>query len=400
MAIGVHAGARASAAMELDHPLVVQPRPVEQEGRDRLQKYKYVCFLGKGGFAEVAKYIDTETGREIAIKSINKQNYRSGANLGAIKELQAMQEVHHENVLCLYDAFPYGDRVHLCLEYCATDLSQLIRDRSVQLSEANVKCLMQQMLRGTAAVHSCGFMHRDLKPDNMLITSHGIVKLADFGHAAPFPSADQPMFHRVVTLWYRAPELLLHCGWYGPAIDSWSIGCILAELVLRQPLFPAQPARPELEEREQLAQIYRLLGTPVDSASEAEAAAAALAACGLEVEAAVLQSQTASSAAASTAESSTAVSPAPRALMSNCPVWPGCSSLPGYAEFEPRTPQPWRLILPGVSEVARDLLSQLLVFDPLRRLTPAQALEHRWFKEQPLPCEPSMIPLPSTVAMR
>jgi cyclin-dependent kinase 7 len=290
----------------------------------------------------------------------------------------------------LYDAFPFGDRIHLVLEFCATDLSAIIRDTAIPLGEAHVKGFFQQILTGISYVHSRRFMHRDIKPENVLLTSGGVVKLADFGHAAPFPVLDRSLFYRVVTLLYRAPELLLRARYYSPAVDMWAAGCILAELLLRQPLFPCGGYDPDdTEERPQLASIFRLLGTPIDPDVDPNAAAEAFSAVGMQEEAASLT--------ASAGESSAPLPrPSPRPLASNLPVWPGCSSLPGHAEFEPRKPQPWRSIIPSgaASDGALDLLSQLVVYDPLRRLTADQALQHRWFASEPKPTPPEKLPLP------
>jgi serine/threonine protein kinase len=186
----------------------------------------------------------------------------------------------------------------------------------------------------------------------------------------------------------------------------WSLGCVFAELLLRGPIFPAQPQRPEHEEREQLAQIFRIMGTPIDPDTDPQAAAAAFAAAGLEAEAesvaaaaaAAAAAATSSAASAAAASSSTLPTPVhPQPLPCNLPVWPGCSSLPGHADFEARKPQPWASVFPPgwVSAGALDLLSQLLVFDPLRRLTAEQALRHPYFSAEPLPTPPERLPLPA-----
>jgi len=154
-----------------------------------------------------------------------------------------MQELKHRNVVQLYDVFPHLDRVYMVLERCVTDLNKLVLDGSVLLTEAHIKSIAKQMLAGMEYVHGRGFMHRDLKPENILIAHDGTVKVADFGHAAPVavsPGRDGRQHHVVVTLWYRAPELLLGARHYGPAVDMWAIGCILGELLLRSALFPGQ----------------------------------------------------------------------------------------------------------------------------------------------------------------
>ena len=489
-----------SVSRYLPPSTAIAPPLPDLEGKSRLAAYRFVALLGKGTFAEVAKYevVPAEeaaalagpsaarglAAREepsfVAIKSVNRLSYRSGANLGAVKELQAIQEARpHRNVVRLLETFAFGDRVHLVLEFCASDLARTLRDRSLALGEAHVKGFLQQILAGVAHVHACGLLHRDLKPDNVLLTADGVVKLADFGHAGPqiderdfdglvgagtgggpaamdeggagegsggAPSplsvaaaalgatgasllAPRSYFYRVVTLWYRAPELLLGARYYTPAVDMWAVGAILAELLLRQVLFPAQPQRPEVEEREQLAQIFRVMGTPIDPLVDPQAAAAAYAAAGISVEggaSATVEaaggagaSSSSSSSTSSSSSSSSSSSPSstssanlsalpparPRPLAANLPVWPGCASLPGACAFEPRRPQPWRKVFPleagnppsfqgpGASALALDLLSQLLVFDPARRLSATEALRHPWFAEEPLPAPASRLPV-------
>lgn len=477
------------------------PIALEDIGRELLRRYRQVELIGKGAFAEVSKHEDSATGRLVAIKRILKDSYKGGVNLGAIKELQALQELQHENILKLYNVFFFGDRIHLVLELATTDLTRIIRDRTLLLKEADCKGFMVQVLRALAYMHKHHFMHRDLKPDNIMLLRDGTVKLADFGHAARFPDPFQPMFHKVVTVWYRAPELLFQSSHHSPAVDLWSIGCILAELVLRQPLFPGTDV-----ETDQLAQIFRLLGTPIDPTAAAAAGAGALfseelarvgaglghsagggggaggegavtggtaggdsalqqtdtaaietadaeeavnrlGSCsshnsrrlqngssiaeaffamaaaaelrkgqqsssssggeGMQLEAEQVESRSAGAAGGRVSSTSSA-SPA-AAAGSSVPgiggrIWPGCSSLPGFAEFEAREAQPWDRIVPaaalGYSPLLLDLLQGLLQLDPCRRLTAQQALEHPWFAAEPLPTLPGSLPLPALSAGR
>lgn len=149
---------------------------IDAVGRERLRAYRFIEPIGKGGFAEVDKWEQVATHRIVAIKRIMKAEYRGGVNLGAIKELQALQELHHRNILNLLDVFSYGDRVHLVLEYAACDLTAVIRDRRIKLTEAHVKGYIQQILAGVEFMHARHFLHRDLKPDNVLLLGDGTVK--------------------------------------------------------------------------------------------------------------------------------------------------------------------------------------------------------------------------------
>jgi cyclin-dependent kinase 7 len=297
----------------------------------------------------------------------------------------------------LYDVFPYGECLHLVLEYCVGDLTHVIRNRNVVLTEAHVKGYFRQILSAIAFCHACRLMHRDIKPDNVLLSPQGEVKLADFGHAARFPGVDDALFPRVVTLWYRAPELLAGARYYGPAIDIWAAGCVLGELLLRQPLFPGRET-----ERDQLAQIFRLLGTPVDT--ELDAPGPAPPRQGAQpgsVAVAVVQPPPPPPPTAH-ADLSTGALPGPfSATAAASPAWPGCTALPGWADYEARPPQPWRTIFPSTvaSDGALDLLSRMLVYDPASRISAADALRHPWFSMAPAPAPPESLPLPTSAAV-
>ena len=367
--------------------------------------------------------MDTTTGRLVAIKRVSKESYKRGINMSGVKEAFALHEVSHANVLRLYEIFTYGERLHLVLEFCVADLSSLIKDRSTPLSEAAVKCVMGQLLAGLAAVHAVGLLHRDLKPDNLLFAPNGDLKLADFGHAARAPAGspltaatEPPMWHEVVTLWYRAPELLCGAKFHGPPVDIWAAGCIFGELLLRQPLFCATEDSP----LKQMAAIIRLLGTPVDplvgdgvggggDAPPAPASSSNVdddARTGVDWQAGLA----ADSAAGVTDGPCERESLAQLVLAGGAPsrarllqpssdplAWPGCSSLPGWAEFQPRSAQPWRAIFAAASPSAPalDLLSKLLVYDPNRRWSAAQALQHPWFAAEPRALQPAALPLPA-----
>lgn len=372
----------------------------EAAGVSELAGYRFIRYLGSGGFARVSLYVAPD-GREVAIKSVSRAAHASGVNLGAVKELQALNEFAHPNVLACRAAIAQGDRVHLVLDFCAGDLRGIARisDASLALPEAAIKGFFVQLLRALAALHCARIMHRDVKPENILLTAGGLVKLADFGHATRIPlggpGADAPPMHsRVVTLWYRAPELLARARSHGAQVDMWAAGAVLAELFTRQPLFPATPARPEDEDAAQLAAIARVLGTPVDPLTDAAATRAAYAAASLT--AAEVDAMTAPLTAISTLGAA-ATRARTRGLPTPLPLWPGATSLPGWLSIEPRTPTPWRALHPAfaaASVPAIDLLSRLVAYDPRLRLTAAEALAHEWFSHEPRALEPEFLPKP------
>ena len=414
---------------------IPSPLTIDEQGQKKYKLYRHISFLGKGAFADVNLYMDTQhTNREVAIKSIKKQEYSRGINLGAIKELQIIQELKgHPNIIQLYDVFAYDNRIHLVLEYCITDLNIIIKNTSILLNEAAIKGYLYQICQGLLYCHQqCRIMHRDMKPENLLITTKGIVKLADFGHATKFPEDNTATFPKVITLWYRPPELLMGGRYVSPAVDIWSLGCIMAELYLRQPLFPCQPNRPENEEREQLSSIIRLLGTPIDPYNEYNLALQTWIQCGytepeLQQYMKINNTQYSSSSSLSssmfpssttvasqdamlvddiiihrnqsdtpsTISSSSSFIPIPSSTV-HCPVWLGCSNLPKHAEYESRKPQPWRSIFPTglVSDQGIDLLSKMLVYDPLQRITIEEILMHPYFTTEPLPLSADKLPLP------
>ena len=367
----------------------------DEEGRTKLSHYTLLRFLGSGRFAEVAAYRSEAFG-SVAMKMCSRESHLQGVSKSAVQELRVLQELQHPNVLRLLDAFAFGDRLHMVLELCDFSLKDLV-DARVALPEGAVKSIMQQLFSGLAHVHARRYMHRDIKTENILVAGGGVCKLADFGAAAPTMSAlgegraaPRALFPGVVTLWYRAPELLMRAGTHGPAVDAWSMGCVLAELVLGQVIFRGGPrveGSAASEEEGQLAAIARLLGAPCDPSTDAAGARRALAAAGLrqgDVDALALPSGEARL----------------RGLSAPLPLWPGCSALPGCPTFPEGgcTPQAWRgmhAALQAVTSPCVDLLSRLLVWDPALRLTAEEALAHPWFSAQPPPCQPRDLPRPS-----
>lgn len=192
-------------------------------------------------------------------------------------------------------------------------------------------------LKGLAVCHKKWVLHRDMKPNNLLIAADGQLKLGDFGLARLFGSPDRKFTHQVFAVWYRAPELLFGAKQYGPAVDIWATGCIFAELLLRKPFLPGG------SDLDQIGKIFAAFGTP-------------------------RQSQ-----------------------------WPDVASLPDFVEFQFVPAPPLRTLFPMASEDALDLLSKMFTLDPKNRITAQQALEHRYFSSVPAPTRPDLLPKPSKV---
>jgi len=179
---------------------------------------------------------------------------------------------------------------------------------------------MHQLLKGVCYCHTRRILHRDLKPQNLLIDTEGVLKIADFGLARAFGVPLRQYTHEVVTLWYRAPEILLGSRHYATAMDIWSVGCIFAELVTRKPFFAGD------SEIDQLFHIFRILGTP------------------------------------------------------NEEMWPGVTSLTDFKQAFPLWhPQKLSNALRNLSPDGVDLLQRMLIYNPADRISAREALTHPYF---------------------
>ncbi|KTG44599.1 hypothetical protein cypCar_00001088 [Cyprinus carpio] len=183
--------------------------------QSRAKRYEKLDFLGEGQFATVYKARDKTTNTIVAIKKI-KVGHRTEAKDGA-----------------LLDAFGHKSNISLVFDFMETDLEVIIKDTSLVLTPANIKAYILMTLQGLEYMHNYWILHRDLKPNNLLLDENGVLKLADFGLAKAFGSPNRVYTHQVVTRWYRAPELLFGARMYGVGVDMWAVGCILAELLLR-----------------------------------------------------------------------------------------------------------------------------------------------------------------------
>lgn len=239
----------------------------------------------------------------------------------AIREISILKELSHPNVVQFKDVVHADKKLYLVFEYLDQDLKRFM-DSVPALRPALVKSYLFQLINGIAFCHAHRVLHRDLKPQNLLIDRTGKLKLADFGLARAFGIPVRHYTHEVVTLWYRAPEILLGSKKYSTPVDIWSIGCIFAEMVMRNPLFPGD------SEIDQLHKIFHALGTPTEE------------------------------------------------------MWEGVSNLPDYSTRFPN----WykRHIGETVKNLdtqGLDLLSQMLIYDPEKRITAQGALSHPFFDD-------------------
>ncbi|MBA0819299.1 hypothetical protein Gohar_021143, partial [Gossypium harknessii] len=213
--------------------------------------------IGQGTYSNVYKARDLLTGKIVALKKVRFDNLDPQSVKFMAREILVLRKLNHPNVIKLEGLVTsrMSSSLYLVFDYMEHDLAGLTASPGFKFTEPQVKCFMKQLLSGLEHCHKQGVLHRDIKCSNLLINNEGILKIADFG-LATFYEQKQPLTNRVITLWYRPPELLLGTTYYGVGVDLWSAGCILAELFYGKPIVPART------EVEQLHKIFKLCGSP------------------------------------------------------------------------------------------------------------------------------------------
>ncbi|CBH15519.1 CDC2-related protein kinase [Trypanosoma brucei gambiense DAL972] len=292
--------------------------------KDQFDRYNRMDILGEGTYGVVYRAVDRATGQIVALKKVRLDRTDEGIPQTALREVSILQEIHHPNIVNLLDVICADGKLYLIFEYVDHDLKKALEKRGGAFTGTTLKKIIYQLLEGLSFCHRHRIVHRDLKPANILVTTDNSVKIADFGLARAFQIPMHTYTHEVVTLWYRAPEILLGEKHYTPAVDMWSIGCIFAELARGKVLFRGD------SEIGQLFEIFQVLGTPMD------------------------------------AEGS----------------WLGVSSLPDYRDVFPKwSGKPLTQVLPALDGDAVDLLSQMLRYNPAERISAKAALQHPWFSD-------------------
>ncbi|XP_074567503.1 mitogen-activated protein kinase 4-like [Curcuma longa] len=292
-------------------------------------KYAPMQLLGKGAYGVVCSSLNRETSEKVAIKKIKNVFGDRIDALRTLREIKILRKIKHDNVIALKDIMlPSTKRsftdVYLVFELMDTDLEQIIRS-SQPLSDEHCQCFMFQLLRGLKYLHSANVIHRDLKPGNLLVNSDCELKIGDFGLARTKSPSGEGMDKYVVTLWYRAPELLVCSDSYDAAIDMWSVGCIFAGILGRKPLFPGTDSAHQLE------LILDTLGVNHDVGDF---------------------------------------------------DFVSDHSIRDYIESLPDSPGiPFATIFPDANPLALDLLKKLLVFNPAKRINATEALEHPYMAQ-------------------
>ncbi|KAG2313996.1 hypothetical protein Bca4012_064621 [Brassica carinata] len=302
----------------------------------RADSFEKLDKIGQGTYSNVYRARDLNQKKIVALKKVRFDNLEPESVRFMAREIQILRRLDHPNIIKLEGLVTsrMSCSLYLVFEYMEHDLAGLASHPAVKFSESQVKCYLQQLLSGLDHCHSRGVLHRDIKGSNLLIDNSGVLKIADFGLASFFdPRQTQPLTSRVVTLWYRPPELLLGATRYGAAVDLWSTGCILAEL------YAGKPTMPGRTEVEQLHKIFKLCGSPSEE------------------------------------------------------YWVK-SKLPHATIFKPT--QPYKRVVDETfkefPQPALALLETLLSVNPDDRGTATSALESEFFSTRPLPCDPSSLP--------
>ncbi|ESZ98997.1 serine/threonine-protein kinase [Sclerotinia borealis F-4128] len=313
----------------------------EQMNENERLKYIKGKKLGEGTYANVyLGHLSTDSSVLVAIKKIKIQKeYTEGMAPDAIRELKHLQEISHPNIISLLSVFSSKDQnLNLVLEFLPLgDLEMLIKDvDGVRYGAADIKAWMGMLSRAIWFCHENFVLHRDIKPNNLLIAADGEVKLADFGLARNFADPQRTMTSNVITRWYRPPELLFGARHYSGAVDIWSVGLVFAELVIRTPYLAGDT------EVHQVSLICQAIGTP------------------------------------------------------NEDNWPGVTKLPEYTVPDPPNPVVPREHLLAMFGTAGpegvDLLMNMLILDPRKRITAREVLEHPWWASDPKPTKNEDLP--------
>ncbi|CAG05488.1 unnamed protein product, partial [Tetraodon nigroviridis] len=236
-------------------------------GKRCVDKFEILGITGEGTYGQVYKAKDKDTGEMVALKKVRLDNEKEGFPITAIREIKILRQLNHKSIINMKeivtdkeDALDFKNdkgAFYLVFEYMDHDLMGLLESGLVHFNENHIRSFMRQLLEGLDYCHKKNFLHRDIKCSNILLNNRGQIKLADFGLARLYNSEEsRPYTNKVITLWYRPPELLLGEERYTPAIDVWSCGCILGELFTKRPIFQAN------QELAQLELISRICGSP------------------------------------------------------------------------------------------------------------------------------------------
>lgn len=312
------------------------------KGCRSVDEYEKLNKIEEGTYGVVYRAKDKRNGDIVALKKVKMEKEKEGFPITSLREINTLLKVNHENIVRVKEVVVGGSissysSIYLVMEYVEHDLKTLMSTMTRAFTIGEVKTLMKQLLDAVYFLHDNWIIHRDLKTSNLLLSHKGILKVGDFGLAREYGSPVKPYTPVVVTLWYRAPELLFQTSVYSTAIDVWSVGCIFGEFLRMKPLFAGA------SEMEQIKLINENLGTP------------------------------------------------------NERIWPGFSELPLakriHFEHQPYNRLQSKLNRsPPLSSNGFNLINRFLTYCPEKRITAEEALQHEFFIESPKPISPSMFP--------
>ena len=323
------------------------------EGCSTIKHYEILGKLGEGTFGEVYKARSVKHGHQVALKKILMHNEKDGFPITALREIKLLKMLSHTNILKLEEMAVERTKgegrkkatMYMVTPYMDHDLSGLLENPAVQITEPQIKCYMLQLLEGLRYLHANKILHRDMKAANLLINNQGILQIADFGLARPYDDpppepgkgggeATRTYTTLVVTRWYRPPELLLQLRYYTTAIDMWGVGCVFGEMFKGRPILAGN------SDLSQIQMIFDLVGAPTEE---------------------------------------------------NMPGW---SSLPGCEGVQSFAPRPSTLSQAFREEGSSviSLLGEFLKLDWRKRINAIDALQHAYFKTPPLPARPGELP--------
>lgn len=360
----------ASAAQLPDVPKAHSRAPSTIQACRAADSYEKLAKIDEGTYGIVYRCRERETNDLVALKQVKIHSGTEGFPITALREINILLALDHENIITVREVVVNhsSDTIFMVMDYMEHDLKALMANMKHPFSQSEVKCLMLQLLKATAYMHDHWVIHRDLKTSNLLFSNKGVLTLCDFGMARKYCDPIKEMTAEVVTLFYRAPELLLGSKKYTPAVDVWSIGCIFAEMMLMKPLLPGQG---------EIDQIERVRATP----PRRKAGPQPLTRCAVQI----------------------------FKLLGtpNEDIWPGYSSLPNAKRINWKT-YPYNRLRdtfktpkfsggPMLTESGVDL-HRMLAYDPERRITAAEALRHPYFLEDPPPKAIALMPTYPAVA--
>ncbi|KAM4703999.1 cyclin-dependent kinase 11B isoform 3-T3 [Rhinophrynus dorsalis] len=307
------------------------------QGCRSVEEFQCLNRIEEGTYGVVYRAKDKKTDEIVALKRLKMEKEKEGFPITSLREINTILKAQHPNIVTVREIVVGSnmDKIYIVMNYVEHDLKSLMETMKQPFLPGEVKTLMIQLLRGVRHLHDNWILHRDLKTSNLLLSHAGILKVGDFGLAREYGSPLKPYTPIVVTLWYRAPELLLGAKEYSTAIDLWSVGCIFGELLTQKPLFPGK------SEIDQINKIFKDLGTPSEK------------------------------------------------------IWPGYNELPAVKKMT-FTEYPYNNLRKRfgalLSDQGFDLMNKFLTFCPAKRISSEDALKHEYFRETPLPIDPSMFP--------